>query len=163
MTRLYFILMSLVAAGLCISSVSATASGPPVKISAEPAGNAEKELTPEQKFQHRFPQSVRVGDLVGLPVLDDDDSTIGYVKQVVRSPEGKIFLIVPYSARFGWARTELGKRPVAVPIEVVTILTRQLDSLDMSRDDFDEAPSWMPSQGQPVPLEEKTLIALGRR
>ena len=163
MTRPYFFFMWLVAAGLCISPLSATASGPPVKISAEPAGNAEKELTPEKKMQRRFPQPVRVGDLIGLAVLDDDDSTIGYVKQVVRSPEGKTFLIVPYSARFGWARTEFGKRPVAVPIEVVAILARQLDSLDMSRDDFDEAPTWMSSQGQPIPLGEKTLIALGRR
>jgi hypothetical protein len=163
MTRSYFIFQCLVAASLCFSTVSAQTSGPPVKISAEPAGNAEKELTPEQKMQRRFPQPVRVGDLIGLPVLDDDDSTIGYIKQVVRSPEGKIFLIVPYSARFGWARTEFGKRPVAVPIEVVALLARQLDSLDMSRDDFDEAPTWMSSQGQPIPLGEKTLIALGRR
>jgi len=50
-----------------------------------------------------------------------------------------------------------------VPIEVVALLARQLDSLDMSRDDFDEAPTWMSSQGQPIPLGEKTLVALGRR
>lgn len=123
----------------------------------------EKELTPEQKMQARHPQPVRVGDLIGLSVLDDDDSTIGYIREVVRSPQGKTFLIVPYSAWFGWARTEWGKRPVAVPIEVVTILARQLDSVDMSRDDFNDAPTWVPSQGQPVRHEEKILIALGRR
>jgi hypothetical protein len=130
----------------------------------QPASDSgEANLTPEQKMQRRFPQPVRIGHLIGLPVLDDYDSTIGYVKQVVRSPTGKVFLIVPYSAWFGWAHTEWGKRPVAVPIEVVTLLARQLDSVDMSRNDFDEAPTWMPAREQTIPSDEKILIALGRR
>ena len=37
-----------------------------------------------------FPQPIRVGDLIGLPVLDNDSSTLGYVRQVVRTPQGKI-------------------------------------------------------------------------
>jgi hypothetical protein len=128
---------------------------------AKPSNDAK--LTQEQIFQKRFPQPVRVGDLIGLPVLDYDDSTIGYVRSVVRSPTGKVFLIVPYSAWFGWARTDWGKRPVAVPIEVVAILARQINSLEMSREDFDEAPTWVPSQARPILPDEKTLIALGRR
>jgi hypothetical protein len=82
---------------------------------------------------------------------------------VVRSPEGKIYLIMPYSARFGWAPVAWGKRPIAVPIEVVAILARQLDALDMSREDFDDAPTWDPTKGKAIPGDEKTLIALGRR
>jgi hypothetical protein len=123
----------------------------------------EDELTPEQKMQKRFPQPVRVGDLIGLPVLDFDDATIGYIRQVVRSPDGKVFLIVPYSAWFGWARTERGKRPVAVPIAVVAILGRQLDALEWDRSDFDEAPTWTSSQGRQIPPNDKVLVALGRR
>ena len=48
----------------------------------------------EAKMNRRFPQKVRVGDLIGLPVLDDDDVTLGYVQNVVRTPENKIKLIV---------------------------------------------------------------------
>jgi hypothetical protein len=178
MPRLYFRLMAvaLVGAVIGVPLVPARAA-PPVQLAAGPSndkgshdpgaakGDAgeEKELTPEQKMQKRFPHPVRVGDLLGLAVLDDNDSTIGYVRDVVRSPEGKIFLIVPYSAWFGWAPVNWGKRPVAVPIEVVAILARQLDALDMSRDDFNEAETWMPAQGKSIPFEEKTLIALGRR
>jgi hypothetical protein len=127
------------------------------------AAGDDDTLTPQQKMQKRFPQSVRVGDLIGLPVLDDDDSTIGYVREVVRSVEGRVFLIVPYSAWFGWAHTEWGKRPVAVPIEVVTILARQLNSVDMPREDYDEAPTWTSSQDRPIPPDDRTLIGLGRR
>jgi hypothetical protein len=123
----------------------------------------EEKLTPTQKMQRRFPQPVRVGRLIGMPVLDYDDSTIGYVKAVVRSPQGNVFLIVPYRAWFGWLDTEWGKRPVAVPVEVVAILGYHLNALEMTRKDFDEAPTWSPGQSRPIPREETTPVALGRR
>jgi hypothetical protein len=123
----------------------------------------QSEQTPAQKFAARHPQAVLAGDLVGLPLLDENDSTIGYVREVVRSPDGKIFLIVPYSGWFGWVRTEQGKRPVAVPIEVVTILGRQINAQDMAREDFDRAPTWSAGQDVPLPTGENILIALGRR
>ena len=71
-------------------------------------------------MRRRFPQPVRVGDLIGLPLLDDSSRTIGFVRQVVRTPQNEIELIVSYDGWFGW-----GARPVAVPIEVVGILGRQ--------------------------------------
>jgi hypothetical protein len=67
-----------------------------------PADDAEENLSPEEKMRRRFPQPVRVGDLIGLPLLDRDDSTLGYVRHVVRTPEGKIQLIVNQGRLFGW-------------------------------------------------------------
>ena len=154
---------------ICLSLplVPVHAAGPPAEKPVDAGAQSDKDdkedLTPEQKMQKRFPQPVRIGDLIGLPVLDEGDSTIGYVREVVRTPEGKIVLIVPYSAWFGWANTERGKRLVAVPIETVAILARQINAVDMPRSDFDEAETWDPSQGKILPAEEKTLIALGRR
>src|SRR5215469_10611078 len=49
----------------------------------------------------RFPQPVRVGDLIGLPVLDEQASTLGTVRQVVRTADGNIRLIVSYSRWWG--------------------------------------------------------------
>jgi len=148
-----------------IASVRA-AGPPPHDQNAKAGGDAqaqETELTPEQKFRKRFPQSARVDHLIGLPVLDDDDSTIGYVREVVRAPDGKISLIVPYSAWFGWLRADWGKRAVAVPIEAVTLLARQFDSVDMSRDEYSDAPTWMAAQAEALPPDEKIVVALGRR
>lgn len=141
------------------------AAGPPPhdQNAGSQAQSEADELTPEQKFRKRFPQATRAGHLIGLPVLDDDDSTIGYVRQVVRGPDGKISLIVPYSAWLGWLPVEWGKRPVAVPIETVTLLALQLNSVDMPRDDYDHAPTWTASQAKPLPPDEKILVALGRR
>ena len=119
---------------------------------------ADKDDLPEAKMARRFPQKVRVGDLIGLPVLDDDDVTLGRVQKVVRTPEGKIRLIVSYSKWFGWFG-----RPVAVPIEVVAILGRQIDSLDMGPKDYEAAPTWSQGQDQTIPDDEIIRIALGRR
>jgi hypothetical protein len=118
----------------------------------------EKDLTPEERMARRFPQPVRVGDLIGLPVLDDDDFTLGYVRQVVRTPEGKIRLIVSYGGWFGW-----GARPVAVPIEVVAILGRQLAALDMPPKEFAAAPTWTGGGETVLQKDEMIRIALGRR
>ena len=85
-------------------------------------------MTPGQRMQARYPQPVRVGDLIGIPLLDDSASTLGHVREVVRTKENKIELIVAYDGFLRW-RTRL----VAVPIEVVGIAGRHLTSLDMPR------------------------------
>jgi PRC-barrel domain len=167
MRALLYLLAGLAAFAVLAPVASVRAAGPPPHDQSAKAGGEgqgqDKELTPEQKFKKRFPHPARVGHLIGLPVLDDDDSTIGYVREVVRAPDGKISLIVPYSAWFGWLRADWGKRPVAVPIETVTLLSRQFDSVDMSRDEYKDAPTWSSSQAQTLPPDEKILVALGRR
>lgn len=120
------------------------------------ASPLEKSL--EQKFEKRFPQKVRVGDLIGLPVLDDDDVTLGHVEEVVRDPEGKTKLIVSYSRWFGWFG-----RPVAVPIEAVAILAKQIASVEMQPPEYAKAPTWMPGADQRLPDNDTIRIALTRR
>jgi hypothetical protein len=93
-------------------------------------GGAEPLPPAEQRMLRRFPQPVRVGDLIGLPVLDENHRTIGYVRKVVRTAQNKVELIVDYDGWFGWEA-----HPLAVPIEVVGIQGRQLASLDMPRSD----------------------------
>jgi PRC-barrel domain len=125
---------------------------------ADASKPAKVDNSPEARMNRRFPQKVRVGDLIGLPVLDDNDVTLGDVQKVVRTPDGKIKLIVAYSRWFGWFG-----RPVAVPIEVVTILARQLDSVDMEPPEYAKAPTWMPGKDQVIPDNDTIRIALGRR
>jgi PRC-barrel domain len=145
----------LLAALLMVPLASALGGG---QQGAAPQQGTDRDDSPETKMARRFPQKVRVGDLIGLPVLDDDDVTLGRVQKVVRTPEGKIKLIVSYSKWFGWFG-----RPVAVPIEVVAILGRQIDSLDMAPKDYEAAPTWSLGQDQTIPDDEIIRIALGRR
>ncbi|SRR5579883_609464 len=113
-----------------------------------------------ERMERRFPQPVRVGDVIGLPVVDDRMSTLGHVRDVVRTSEGKIELIVAYSKWFGW----LGwfTHAVAVPIEVVGIEGRQIASLDMPRGDYDAAPIWQLGDATVLPADASIRIALAR-
>jgi PRC-barrel domain len=120
--------------------------------------DAEKPMPMQERMLRRFPQPVRVGDLIGLPVLDDSDSTIGFVRQVVRTPQGKIKLIVSYSRWFGWFG-----RPVAVPIEVVGILGRQLASLDMPPSEYAAARTWRGNDATVLPDDASIRVPLARR
>jgi hypothetical protein len=120
------------------------------------ADDANKPMPMAERMNRRFPQPVRVGDLIGLPVLDDRSSTLGFVRQVVRTATGKIELIVSYSRWFGWFG-----RPVAVPIEAVGIEGRQVASLDMSRSEYAAAPAWQ-GQDAALPDDASIRIALAR-
>jgi hypothetical protein len=112
---------------------------------------------PGAAVTRRFPQPVKVSDLIGLPVYDDNQSTLGHVREVVRTPAGKIQLIVSYSPWFGW-----WGRPVAVPIEVVGIFGRQIAALDTSRQEFAQAPTWSDAGAQPIPSTDTIRIGLTR-
>jgi hypothetical protein len=121
------------------------------------ADDANKPMPMAERMNRRFPQAVRVGDLIGLPVLDDRASTLGFVRQVVRTADGKIQLIVSYSRWFGWFG-----RPVAVPIEVVGIEGRQLASIDMPRSEYAAAPTWQGQGATALPDDATIRVALAR-
>lgn len=114
--------------------------------------------TPEERMNARFPQKVRVGDLIGIPVQDDDDRILGYVTDVVRKPGGKIVLVMPEGAWL-WC----SGRPVAIPIETVAILARHLNLLDIPRADVRRLPTWEAAQGVPIGRNEIIRVAIGRR
>ncbi len=135
------------------SFVLAQAMVPPTGMEPE-----KKPMTPQERMQARFPQPVRVGDLIGLPLLDDSSCTLGHVRKVVRTADDKIELIVAYGGLLGW-----GARPVAVPIEVVGIQGRELASLDMPRSEYAAAPTWRNAGAQALPDDAMIKIALARR
>lgn len=114
--------------------------------------------TPEQRMNARFPQKVRVGDLIGIPIQDDDDRILGYVTDVARKPDGRIVLVMPEGGWFG-----RGGRPVPIPIETVEILARHLDLIDIPREDVPKLPTWDPARGQSIGRNDIIRIAVGRR
>lgn len=122
----------------------------------------EKTYTAEQRFERRYPQAVKVGHLIGLPLLDDRDSTYGYIRAVIRGSDGKFHLIVPYRGWLGWAPTDWGRKTVAVPVEAVAILARQVIALDFKRDLFVAAPEYAASDA-PLGEDETIRMAVYRR
>jgi hypothetical protein len=137
-------------------------SGPPPMLAqamVPPTGmmDSEHPMPMKAHMLKRFPQPVRVGDLIGLAVLNDNASTLGHVRQVVRTPQGNVELIVSYSRFWGWFG-----RPVAVPIEVVGIEGRQLVSLDMDSSEYANAPTWHAEDTTAQPNDATIRIALAR-
>jgi hypothetical protein len=170
------ILAVFVAVGIVCRPANVDAQTPNIVVAAGPqqseqgaqgGSDQDEKLTPEERMARRYPQPVRVGFLVGLPVLDMDDSTIGYIAQVVRTPAGKIQLVVPYNGWFGWVGNggpfDRWRRPVAVPIETVAILARQVDVQEFSRQDFENAPTFQTGSAVPIAADDHIAIALGRR
>ena len=104
------------------------------------ADDVKPPLTPEQRMQARFPQNARVGDVIGLPLVDDSHSTLGFVREIARRTDGKLELVIGYGGIFSYLGWHF--RAVAAPIEVVCIRGRELASLDMSRREYAAAPTW---------------------
>ena len=119
--------------------------------------DAQHPMPMNERYLKRFPQPARVGDLIGLPVLDLHSKTLGYVRQVVRSSAGEIKFIVDYSRWWGWFG-----RPVAVPLEMLGIEGRHLVSLDMPPGEYDAAPTWRDTGSTALPADATIRVALSR-
>jgi len=119
--------------------------------------DAQHPMPMNERYGKRFPQPARVGDLIGLPVLDLNSSTLGYVQQVVRNSVGSINFIVSYSNWWGWFG-----RPVAVPLEALGIEGRQLVTLDMPPSEYAAAPTWHDTAVEVLPADATIRVALGR-
>jgi hypothetical protein len=111
----------------------------------------------KERYLKRFPQPARVGDLIGMPVLDLNSKTLGSVRRVVRDPAGEIQFIVDYSRWWGWFG-----RPVAVPLEALGIEGGHLVSLDMQPSEYEAAPTWHDTGATPFPADATVRVALSR-
>jgi uncharacterized protein (DUF2126 family) len=154
-------LFLLLALGVTSASSQEPASNPADAPSAQSsdagAGTADED-TPEKRMNRRFPQKVRVGDLLGLALQDEDDRVLGHVEHVVRTRDGKIVLVTTYGSWFG-----LGGRHVGVPLETVAILARHIDVLDIPRKDFPSLPIWRGTGATDISPDETIRIAITRR
>jgi PRC-barrel domain protein len=119
--------------------------------------DAENPMPMKERYLKRFPQPARVGDLIGMPVLDLNSKTLGCVQQVVQTPAGEIEFIVGYSQWWGWFG-----RPVAVPLEALGIEGGHLVSLDMQPSEYDAAPTWHDTGITPLPADATVRVALSR-
>jgi len=99
---------------------------------------------------------VRVADLIGLPIVDESKSTIGRVRAVVRTGEGKVQLLLPLGGLFGF-----GERLVPIPIESVALTGPQVTVVDMPPDRFQKSATWYGSNSEALAAAE--TISVSRR
>ncbi len=82
----------------------------------------------------RFPQPVRVGDLIGRTVLRPVESqpVLGHVRQVVRTQDGAIDIILDYGGVFG-----IDGRLIAVPVDAMVLLGTEMEVVDWTPKQLD--------------------------
>lgn len=117
----------------------------------------EDNLTPAERMARRFPQPVRVGDLVGWPLLDYDDVVLGHVRQVARTPDGATVLVCDVGGWFG------GSRQVAVPVEAVALIGRHVALLDLTPEELSERPTWSADGASIIAADTTIRLAISRR
>jgi len=87
----------------------------------------------------RFPQPVRVGDLIHRTVLQPTESrpVLGRVVGVIRRDDGSQFIVIKYGGFWG-----IGARDIAVPLDAMVLLGRELEVLDLSPEQLSSLPTY---------------------
>jgi hypothetical protein len=107
----------------------------------------------------RFPQPVRVGDLIGRQVLRplESQDVLGRVHRVVRDQNGQIMVIVDFGGFFG-----LGSRPIAVPVDAMVLLGQDMEIVAFTPEQLRLFPTFSLSGTSDVPDEMFIKVGLAK-
>lgn len=139
----------ILAALLLLACAPALAQQP---VPAETAKEAERAA-------RRFPQPVRVGDLLRRQVLRpvEQQTVLGRVAEVVRRPDGAFLIVVSLNGVLG-----LGTRPVAVPTDATALLGEHLALLDLTPEQLRALPTFDAAGTTPLPPDQTISVGLTR-
>jgi hypothetical protein len=105
----------------------------------------------------RFPQPVRVGDLLGRQVLRPVESqdVLGRVRRVVRDDNGQIMIVIDFGGFLGF-----GSRPIAVPVDAMVLLGQDMEIVAFSPQQLRQFPTFSSSSGT-TEIADDTIIKVG--
>ncbi len=104
----------------------------------------------------RFPQPVRVGDLLGRQVLRpvERQDILGRVRGLVRDRDGRIMVVVDFGGFLGF-----GARPIAVPVDAMVLLGQDMEIVAFTPEQLRQFPTFSPSGTTDV--ADDTIIKMG--
>ncbi len=125
---------------------SATPGGMP-----PPAG-----MSLSQSAAMRFPQPVRIGDLLHRDVLRPVESqeVLGRVRAVVRDSSGNILVVINFGGFLGF-----GARPIAVPVDALVLLGQDMGVVAYTPEQLRQFPTF--SSSGTTPVADDTVIKVG--
>ena len=87
----------------------------------------------------RFPQPVRVGDLLHRTVLEPVESRriLGHVDRLIRFTSGKEAIVMTFGGFFGF-----GAHRIAVPLDAMVLLGSEVEVLDYTPQQLEAFPSY---------------------
>ncbi len=141
-------------AGICACAVAASLAAGPAAAQSQPSQDALAAQTAK-----RFPQSVRVGDLLHRVVqkpLESHDA-VGRVAQVVRGQNGVISVVVRYGGVLG-----VGARNIAVPLDAIVSVGSVVEIVGLTPQELRSLPTYRPREETPLPDDAEIKIGLGK-
>jgi hypothetical protein len=104
----------------------------------------------------RFPQPVRVGDLIDREVLRPVESqdVLGRVRRLVRDRDGQVMVVVDFGGFLGF-----GARLIAVPIDAMVLLDQDMEIVAYTPQKLREFPTFSASDISDIASD--TIIKVG--
>jgi hypothetical protein len=104
----------------------------------------------------RFPQPVRVGDLLGRDVLRPVESQdiLGRVRGLVRDRNGQIMVVVDFGGFLGF-----GSRLIAVSVDAMVLLGQDMEIVAFTPEQLRQFPTFSPAATTDV--ADDTIIKVG--
>ena len=112
-----------------------------------------------QAAAKRFPQPVRVGDLLHRSVIQPTESQdlLGHVERVVRGPDGVALVVIGYGGVLG-----LGARPVAIPVDAMVLVGDVMEVVGLKPAELRALPTYGGAGANPVGPDEVIKVGLAK-
>ena len=110
-----------------------------------------------ERAAKRWPQPVRVGDLIGRAVLEPIEAqpVLGHVVALMRRGDGGVDVVMRYGGVLG-----VGARLIAVPAEAMALLGEHVAVIDLTPAQLDTLPVAIAGAG--LGADEKVRLAIVR-
>ncbi len=107
----------------------------------------------------RFPQPVRVGQLLGRVVMQPVEShnVLGHVRSVVRDSRGQIVVVISFGGFLG-----IGSRLIAVPLDAMVLLGEVVEVAAFTPQQLRAFPTFTASGRSPVPADTVVRVGLAK-
>jgi hypothetical protein len=105
----------------------------------------------------RFPQPVRVGDLIGRQILAPLESRpiLGSVVAVVREPQKTLAIVMKHGGFLGF-----GGRLIAVPAAAIGLVGKELMLVDLTPEQLDARPTFVAGDAVALAADEEIHMGL---
>ena len=86
----------------------------------------------------------------------ESEPTLGFVRGVVKQPDGTIEIVLDYGGWFGWFA-----RPIAVPLDAMVLLGQYMEVVDLTPRQLDGLPTY-DGKGTELPADGTIRVGLAR-
>jgi hypothetical protein len=128
--------------------------------SPTPGGVPPHGMSLAQSAAMRFPQPVRVGDLLHREVLEpvEGQNVLGTVREVVRDSDGTLEVVVEFGGFLGFCT-----RPIAVPVDAMALLGQDMEIVAFTPDQLRRFPTFFGAGATSVSADEVIKVGLAKQ